>query len=893
MWLVENSRRAAGWVIAGALLGTALLFDYTASHLSFDTDTVNMLDPNLSFRKLQREFDKAFPQLSDLIVVVIDGQTPDQAQDAADALTAKLQADPKLFPSVYQPGGGPFFAHNGLLYLDQAELSDLANHLAAAQPFLGTVARDPSLRGLFSLLDRALAEKLSASSESLLTTIFNRIADTVGGIIAGRPRPVSWQGEILGKAEATEAGNKAFVLVQARLDYGSMQPGHEALQTIRHDALDLQLDEAHGVRVRLTGSVAMGEDELRSVSEGAQTATLLSFALVCVLLLAGFRSLGMAAWLLATLFMGLVWMAAFATWALGALNLISVTFIVLFIGLGVDFGIQFGMRYREERTHGNAHALALNRAAAGLCDALMLAAMSAAISFFCFIPTAYRGLAQLGFLAGVSMFVALFATLTVLPALLTLTPVRLQPRPMDIKGFQALGNWVLGHRRAILAGTLVAITAIAILAPRMNFDFNPVDLRDPNSESVATFRDLLEDPKTSPYTIDILAPSLEAAEKLAAALKRLPTVDKAVTLASYVPSGQEGKLSVIDDTYLFLQTALAPPEHLGPPTEEQQIASLGGFIAKAARLTSSDRNAPFVDSAQRLARALDRLKTLPGWPARVLNELQRSILSDLPRNLERLQKLLSPSRVTLADLPQDLRARYLTPDGLARIQVFPTENLRDNKKLRQFVASVETVTPNAVGAPVTMVEGGKVVVGACAQASVSAVIAVLIFLTVMLGSLGQALLVFLPLILGALLTVATSVLLKLPLNFANVIALPLLLGIGVAFGIYLVTRKRGGLTVDELFHSSTPRAVLFSGLTTMASFGTLAISRHRGMSSMGLLVTFALTYALFCTLVVLPAVMAQIEAKQARADERGGRLSGELQAADPPARTDRPGGGGT
>jgi uncharacterized protein len=890
---VDNSRRAAGWVIAGAILVTAVLLDYTVAHVSFDTNTVNMLDPNLPFRRLQAEFEDAFPVLNDLAVIVIDAETPDRAQDAADSLTAKLREHPRLFRSVYQPGGGPFFEHNGLLYLDQAELSDLANHLAAAQPFLGTVSRDPSLRGLFSLLDRALEEKLSPSSESLLATVFDRLAGAVDGIIAGQPRPFSWQSEILGKTEGVKSDTRTFVLVQPRLNYQSMQPASEALEAIRRDTRALHLDQAHGVRVRLTGSVAMDEDELDSVAKGARTATILSFFLVCLLLLAGFRSVGMAVWLLATLFMGLVWMAAFATWALGPLNLISVTFIVLFIGLGVDFGIQFGMRYREERTRGDPHPVALNRAAAGLCDALMLAAMSAAISFFCFMPTAYRGLAQLGFLAGISMFVALFATLTVLPAMLTLTPVKLKPGPMDSKGSRRLGAWVRRHGRATIGVTLVVVAGTLVALPRISFDFNPLNLKDPHTESVATFRDLLRDPNTSPYTIDILMPDLAAAERLGARLEKLPTVDKAVTLASYVPSDQEAKLGIIGDTYLFLQTTLSPPSVLPPPTQEQQIASLDGFIAKTAELKGEERSAAFVQSARRLAGGLNRLKDLPGWPGQVLKTLERSILAGLPRNLERLRKLLSPDRITLANLPQDLRNRYLTRDGRARIEVYPKHNLRDNRRLRHFVTSVQSVAPNATGAPVTLVDAGNVVVAACVQAAASAVFAVLIFLAFMLRSLRDALLVFLPLFLAMLLTVATSVLLKLPFNFANVIALPLLMGIGVAFGIYLVTRKRSGVTMEELFRTSTPRAVLFSGMTTMASFGTLAVSPHRGMSSMGLLVTFALTYALLCTLVVLPAVMGEIEARQVRVKQGNSRLSGDLATEDPPAeRLDDAGGRG-
>jgi hopanoid biosynthesis associated RND transporter like protein HpnN len=586
--------------------------------------------------------------------------------------------------------------------------------------------------------------------------------------------------------------------------------------------------------------------------------------LVYLLLLVGLGALRLVNWILVTLFAGLAWTAAFATATVGYLNLISVTFAVLFIGLGVDFSIQFGMRYREELTRASSHSQALSSTAGGLWKALLLAAGCAAVSFFCFMPTAYRGLAQLGFIAGCSMFIALLATLTVLPALLTLLPVK---PGLGWPERSTLPHWTfpIHYPRTVIGITLIMAVGSAALLPLLRFDFNPLNLSDPTTESVQTFQELLADPNTTPYTIEILAPDLEAAQALAARLDKLDTVDRTMTLASFIPSQQEEKLNIIDDMKLLIGPIFSFTAPKPKPSVPEQVMALDDFLTALAK--GAERSSSLGASAQRLATALARLKTLPGWPQQVLADLRERVLGELPQILHKLQQLLTAEPVTLGSLPPDLRDDYLTADGRARIEVYPKENMADNRQLRRFVTTVQALAPMATGPLVTLLESGRVVMKACVQATASATLAVLVLLAVVLRSLLQALLIVLPLLLALLFAVALSVLLNLPLNFANIIALPLLLGIGIAFGIYLVTRKLSGLSLEQMFRSSTPRAVLFSGLTTMASFGTLMISRHRGMASMGLLVTLILTLALLATLLVLPAVMAVLDKRQAQ--ERG------------------------
>jgi hopanoid biosynthesis associated RND transporter like protein HpnN len=391
---------------------------------------------------------------------------------------------------------------------------------------------------------------------------------------------------------------------------------------------------------------------------------------------------------------------------------------------------------------------------------------------------------------------------------------------------------------------------------------------------------LLDDPNTTPYTIDILASDLSAAKTQAQRVGALDVVDKTMTLASFVPDDQAAKMAIIDDINLIMMPVFLPATAGLPPSVVEQTSAIERFQEKLLTIAHSGEG--LSNSASRLAGALERLKAQADWPEPALEDLQTRILGDLPANVAKLEKLLSPKPVSLAELPADLKDRYIANDGRARIVVYPKENVSDNEKLRQFVDSVLEVAPTATGAPVTLVESGMVVMGACIQATLSAIVAVCVLLTVVLRSVWTALLILLPLVFALLLTVAMSVILDLPFNFANVIALPLLLGIGVAFGIYLVTRKLGGISVGALLRSSTPRAVLYSGLTTMASFGTLAVSQHRGMSGMGLLVTFALSFALLASLVIVPAIMAAIDELGARRRARAGAGGGSAVAPRAP-----------
>ncbi len=845
-------------VVLVSLAATVGATVFVARNVAINTDTEDMLSPDLPFQKYSREEDEAFPQLSDTIVVVIDGQTPDVADDAAVALAGRMRQRPEVFRSVYDPAADPFFRRNGLLYLSTDELYALSDRLAEAQPFLGALWRDPSLRGLFGMLGLAIDALLQSEDEAPpveIGRVLTAMAETLEAQKQGRFSQLSWQQLMMDDGD-DKGPYRRFVLVQPVLDFGSLQPATAAIDTVRRLAGELGLTPDRGVRVRLTGSAAMSEDELKSVEQGLGLAAVVSLFLVVGLLLWGFRSARLALATLLTLIMGLVWTAAFATLAIGRLNLISVAFAVLFIGLSVDFGIHFGLRYKEAVRAAAGSGPALREAATSVGGALTLCAAAAAIGFLSFLPTAYVGLAELGVIAGAGMFIALFSNLTVLPALLALMPVRPGGGDASRRGLaDPVTGWLGAHPRAVLSGALLLAMLAALALPRARFDFDPLNLRDPETESVATYLDLIKDDADGPYSVTVLAKDVAEARALGEKLGRLEEVREARSIADYVPADQDAKLDIIQTMALFLAPALGPGNQEAPPSPTDNRKALTEVLGGLHRLAAEAAEADLKGDAGRLIQAIEALGGADATDA-VIAGMQERLLSGLPVRLESLRQALMAGPVALDSLPADLREREIAADGRTRLEVYPRANLTKREALRRFVEAVRAVAPNATGGPIIILEAGDAVVAAFREAGLIAVCSIAILLFVLLRNVRDVLFVFTPLVLATLLTVAASVVLKLPFNFANVIVLPLLFGLGVANGIHMVLRGRHEAGRREVFATSTPRAVVFSALTTVGSFGSIALSSHPGTASMGVLLTVAISLTLICTLVLLPALMA-------------------------------------
>lgn len=830
---------------------------YVAKNFAVNTDTLEMLSTELPWQQWWHEEHKAFPQFHDTLVVMVEGETADLADDAAMELVARLRGRSDLFHDVFYPQADSFFRQNGLLYLDVDSLYELSDKLATAQPFLGALSSDPSLRGLLGMLGLAIDQMSKAGSAVPfdLAPILNSIAEVVEGQADRRFAQVSWQQIMTGQAVAGHDVAVRLIVVQPVLDYSSMQPAAAAMDAIRLLANELNLNKAHGVTVRMTGEAALETEELASVETGMGLAAALSFTLISVLLAACFGSLRLILATLLTLVVGLIWTFAFAFAAVGTLNLISVAFAVLFIGLGIDFGIHYALRYREALGNGAAHAGALRQTARDVGGALTLCAVAAAIGFYSFLPTDYVGLAELGVISGTGMLIALFANVTLLPALLTLIPPH-PPKPSGVIRLFAgqFSQFIQSYARPIVWCALILAIVSVLLLPQARFEADPDKLKDPESESVMALNDLRQLEPGTTTMVNVLSNSLESAKALAQRASDLESVGGARTLADFLPGDQVEKMEIIGALALVLEPALTEPVE-PPPSIADMTAALGTFDHKLTKLV--------VSQDQAAAAAAVRLQSaLSNWPEEsrdtaALNELQFRLMAGFPSRMTALRESLKATRFDLDGLPTEIKERWVTAGGKARVEIYPNERIeQDDDALHRFVDEVRTVAPEAIGEPVILVETARTVIRAFVQAAIIAVVAIALLLGVLIRNVRDVALIFAPLTLAALLTVAVTVVVDMPFNLANVIALPLLFGLGVAGSLQLVMRERTvGGSVGAL-NSSTPRAVLFSALTTIGSFGTLAISNHLGIANMGLLLAIAITLSLLCTLVVTPALMA-------------------------------------
>ena len=837
-------------VVLGGLVLAGLAGAWSVHRLGVSTDTDAMFAANLGWRQRQMALDRDFPQFRDLLLAVVDGTSPEAVDATAAGLVAALAKETATIRSVRRPDADPFLARAGLLFLDKAPLTTLLDQTIDAQPFLGQLVADPSARGLFAAL--ALMGMGVARGQADLAPFLPALGafhQAMAGAIAGKPQALSWA-RLLGGGLADLAGPYRFVLIQPKLDFSSLSPGGAATDRVRAAIAGLEFVRDGTAHVRITGPVALADEEFSTVAEGAVEGLIASVLLISLWLFLAVRSWRLILPILLTLGIGLVLTLGFAATAVGTLNLVSVGFGVLFVGTAVDFAIQFAVRYREARhdVEDSAEAIRVVTMRAG--GAILMAALAIAAGFLAFVPTDFAGVAELGLIAGIGMLIAFACTITVLPAAIALCRPRGEAAEIGFVWAMRWDDW-LARQRWIVLGAFAALAILGgVLVPYLRFDSDPLTTKDPSTEAMRTLRALIDAPQGSPYSIDIMTRDAAAAGVLVEKLQALPLVAEAISINSFVPDDQADKLAMIRDAAGLLGPSLAPraPAAAITPADIRLAAKTAlGPIEEA--LTKLPKDHP-------VAAIAGDLRALSAAPDDVALTVNAVLTRHLPAQIAQLRDVLNPAPVTAADVPTSISRDWVASDGRARVQVLAKPAARDSVGLQAFVAQVRAVAPDAGGAAVTIAETAATIVGAFRSASLWALAALAVLLLVILRRALDVALVLAPLLLSALLTVIVVVAAGIALNFANIIALPLLLGVGVSFNIYFVVNWRMGRT--DMLGSATARAVLFSALTTASAFGILALSAHPGTASMGVLLLISLGCTLLGSFLFVPALLAAL-----------------------------------
>lgn len=843
------TRFASLVVVVGLLLAVGAGY-YASRHFIINTDINSLIAQNLDWRQRDQQFDKSFDRDA-TILAVVEATTPEMATAAADALFARLKDNKTDFQSIQQLGTGEFFEKNGLLFLPTEEVGKITGQFESAAPLIEIMAGDPSIRGLTGALETGLAGvkrgqvKLDSTERP-----FNQIAGTVETVLNKGDASFSWR-ELVSDKPLEDTDKRAFIEFKPVLDYNALQPGKRATDAIRKAAVDLDFATKYQARVRLTGPVPIANEEYATVQEGAVVNGIGTVLVVLLILWLALHSAKIIFAVFVNLVVGLAITTAAGLMTVGSFNLLSIAFAVLFVGLGVDFGIQYSVRYRSERYKHDDLTGALVLGAKRSAVPLSLAAMATAAGFLCFLPTAYKGISELGQIAGVGMLVAFVSSITVLPALLKLLNPPGEMEPVGYAFLAPLDRFLEKHRVLVVGGTLLLAVAGLPLLYFMKFDFNPMNLRNPKAESIATFLDLRKDPNTGANAINVMTHSEEQAKQVKAKLEKVPEVLRVMSLDSFVPEDQQPKLKLIAQGAKILNPALNPDQIDAAPSDQENVESLKSSVDNLRR-TAGDAKGPGAVASRRLADALEKLANSD---EATRNKAQDVFVTPMKIVFDQLRNAMQAEPVTLQSLPPDLVSAWKSKDGIIRVEAQPKGDPNDNDTLRKFAAAVLEAEPTAVGGPVSILKSGDTVVNAFIHAGIYALLVIGLLLWITLRRIVDVLMTLVPLLVAGAVTLEICVLIGLPLNFANIVAFPLLLGVGVAFKIYYVVAWRSGRT--NLLQTSLTRAIFFSAMTTATAFGSLWLSSHPGTSSMGKLLALSLVTTLAAVLLFQPALMGK------------------------------------
>ena len=845
-------------VVAAALVLAAGCSIYSASNFRLNSDINALLPTNVPWRQHELAFEKAFRRFN-LLEAVVEAPTPELSAAATSELVHTLEADKARFETVANVGESRFFRRHGLLYLSLDELKRTAAGLVEGEPVIQDIATDRSLRGLVAGLEDAL---LGLQSNRLKLDDFarplNMVSDSLEKVLAGKPSSFSWQALTEGKAAASPSERLGFVEINPVLNFNSVEPGQEAEAAIHR--LAEPIGAKYQASVRVTGPTAINDEEFGSIKENAVRNGVVTIAIVVFILWLALRSGRLILALVVNLVVGLAATAALGLLMVGAFNIISIYFAVLFVGIGVDFAIQFSVRYRDERHRLGDLQTAIRSAGSRVAMPLALASLATAAGFFSFLPTDYKGVSELGQIAGVGMLVAFVTSMTLLPALIRLANPPGEPEALGYTFLAPVDEYLARHRMPIIVGTLLVVACVSPALFWLKFDFNPLDLQNPNSEAISTYLELQKDRAIGANAVQALAPSLEQANAIAARLMKLPEVESVRTLSTFIPADQDQKIPIIRSAAAKLAGAFDAKETSPPPTAAENVDALN---EGAQRLTEAagDRQGPGATAMRRLADLFSKLaQASPEMRAKATETLIWPLNADLAD----LQASLEAEPVTQADLPPALVADWVAPDGEARLSILPKANPDDLPAMRTFARAVLAVAPDATEGTITTIEAGDMILRAFIEAGAWAVASIAVLLFIFLRRLGDVMLTLVPLALAGLVTMEAMTLIGMPFNFANIIALPLLLGVGVAFKIYYIIAWREGTT--HLLQTPLTRAVFYSALTTATAFGSLMFSSNPGASSMGQLLALSLACTLAAAVLFQPILMGKPRALVDRND---------------------------
>ena len=882
------------WTLLALVACTVVLSLIAASRrLEYRTSRNDLLSPHKECQQRWQRYLDEFG-IDDDLVVVVEGTDRLRMSQALDTVAASVRACPELFDRLFYRVDLRSLRNRALLYVEPSQLQTIRNQLAEMAPLLDLGWLGWRGLSLGSLVQEAQRRPLEGE-----TAFWRQLHAVTDSASAALREPTEFQNpwlalqpEDAGRRNLLEEpqyffnadGTLAFLLVRPILDSGSFTAARRSVEAVR-ECLAAAREKFPDLRFGLTGMPVLENDEMVATQEDTNRAGWLALAGIALLYLVVYRGLRYPLLTVATLLVGTVWALGWLTLTVGHLNILSATFAIMLIGMG-DYGVLWVTRYDQERATGADPVQALRATAQGVGPGILTAAVTTALAFFAAMLADFQAVTELGWIAGSGVLFCALACFTVLPALLvvaarcdTSSPScsailppregasgRNTARPLQRKEGRILAfpepeaaGWLplLTRRPRWVVAMFLAVTALlGCGALAVSYDHNLLHMQAHGLESVQWELKLIERTAGASWHALSYRTDREEALRLKAQFEKLPGVSHVVEVASLIPSDQERKLQLLRD----VQTRL---RHL--PERDVDLEPITGRVADLQadlhtlrqRLESAADTTPCSDLVQRLAALEKQVADLaPETAAERIRDFNRKLARGLLATLHRLRDAAVPEPIRLEDLPADLRERHVSPSGHWLLRVFARECLWEFEPLGQFLQSIQSVDPTATGKPFTTYEGLAAMKRGFQGAALYALGAIVLVLALDFRSLRYTLLALTPLALGVAAALGILGLVGIPLNPANMIAFPLILGVGVENGVHVLhdflARSR---KTPYTLRCATGRGILVAALTTILGFGTLMIAQHRGQVGLGFTLSLGVTCCMLASLVFLPALL--------------------------------------
>ena len=867
------------WVLSVSLILAALSIGVTATNLQFNTLREDLISKDMKFHALYQQYRERFKDFDGMIVVV-EGEQPEIMKRFADQLVDRLHNQPEISSEIYYKVDTSYFKDKSLLFLERDALEQLADKLRSRQDFLEGLNASPGLNTLLKSLnheistgvvDSLLTDLLGTEDEEeddtadlgLLISLLGQMSRHVegnaeyrspwGNFLAEDNNALREDGYLV-----SDDGSLLFILLNPQETEGDFAGSKNAIDGIRSIAKELAPDFPE-ITVGMTGGEVISSDEMFTTHSDVKNAS--KYALIGVALLFMIFYRGVTEPLLAvfTLLVSIAWAMGYTTLVVGHLNIISVVFTTILIGLGIDFGIHILCRYREERRLGNGVCLAMRNTLQQTGRGNLAGAVTTAIAFGAMVFTDFVGIVELGIIAAGGIVLCWLGMVLLLPALISLEERWRKPehtQPARVEKRDAWFERMYSHYYVIIFVFLGVLIGCGYASKDLYFDYNLLNMQAKGTEAVHFEMKIIENAKRASWNAALIADNLQDAKAKYRVLKAMPSVGKVESLLMAIPDNQEARIEEVKMLAPLIDSFEAQPKD--EPFSLEALRDTLNKIRFKFRKKEKEGEQDKVYEASRQARQLEVVlkNTDPKTATKLLQGFSQTLFVDYRNKIADLKRSVHPDPVNEDDLPQDLKDRFVSTDGKYLLLVYPDINIWEREAMEKFLYEMRTIDPDVTGNAVHMFESSRLMIDAYIRAGLYALAAIFLYLMLTLRNIRTTLLVLLPTLAGAILTLGLMRLTGVQFNLANLVILPLILGIGVVDGVHILHRNREEPECGKnVISKSTGQAVILTSLTTMIGFGSLMVADHQGVYSVGLVLTLGVGSCMITSITLLPALM--------------------------------------